>query len=853
VIHHNSGKTSASALKCAKFLLNTRPPRPDTPFWIISEQYYQACSVCWKEKLCDQHFLPPCNVDWPRIQWYRPQLQWPFIVPLKPDVYGNNWMLEFKSFGQGRAAMQARSIGGFWFSEQFPWELFIETLRGCRDYMFPGGQFAEFTPVDPELCIAIERQLDHPPHGWRFYRLNVDENRQNLAGEWYDSFFASVPDEMMATRKTGALATFEGVIYQSFNPQVHVVSTADRDPDKRAIALKPWLPGVFHHRGIDWGASMEHPFVCTWACVDGTGEWLTYDEYWCNQQDKTTFDHAVEVVARSCAWGWPEPTFFRQVDADQSLPMDSTGGRNAQAMKKLRRAFVDSVRARVKELLLTGAFRPPTGDRGLGVFGDSFADPSRPGEINAFNEWGITTSMASNAIFKGIDCMRALLKINPNSYRARHYFDKRCVKLIEETRKYRWSKKRPNLLWTTSLPKPTPLKKDDDTCFPAGQTVDTPRGPIPIERILPGDPVFSHLGIATVVKNWTIKESKLVAVHLADGRRFVCTPDHKIGVAGGGWVEAENSLGITVDCRKGEPCKSSARTQDLGNESKSFNTAASRGDDIPMPRGHQTERISEGSSVATASSRLFGCTSKFGSTTTARSHPAKRSTTRTKTQPITTSAISSLQRQCSTARFTNPTFDWHSKPLPSGTQAMMATIGMLSTAGGAGTTKNCEPKSASNAASSIAQGTLATENSVPTSARARPGVMHRSIWLNGPASIAELYSPSIGTKRRKLARVNVQPLCVGRIERLSEVAPVYNLATTDGSFFVNGVLVSNCDADRYCIYSVELRNGLRPSSTTSSRDPDQMRRDVPLDRMGNGYRVKSNDAMASGFFKPMGK
>jgi len=157
------------------------PPRPDTPFWIISEQYYQSCSVCWKEKLCDQQFLPPVNVDWDRIVWYKPDLGWPFYVPLKKDALGNNWMLEFKSFGQGRAAMQARSIGGFWFSEQFPWDLFIETLRGCRDYMFRGGQFAEFTPIDPELCVAIEKQLDNPPAGWTFYRLNVDENRKNLA------------------------------------------------------------------------------------------------------------------------------------------------------------------------------------------------------------------------------------------------------------------------------------------------------------------------------------------------------------------------------------------------------------------------------------------------------------------------------------------------------------------------------------------------------------------------------------------------------------------------------------------------------------------------------------------------
>jgi len=212
---------------------------------------------------------------------------------------------------------------------------------------------------------------------------------------------------MMATRKTGALATFEGTIYQSFNPQVHVVSDSDRDPTKREIAAKPWLPGTFHHRGIDWGASSEHPFVCTWACFDALGEWLTYDEYWCNQQDKTTFDHAVEVAARSCAWGWPEPDFFRQVDADQALPIDMTSGRSAAAMKKMRRAFVDSVRARHRELCVRVAYGLQPGRSGSGIYGESFADPSRPGEINAFNEWGIVTGMANNAIFKGIDMMRA--------------------------------------------------------------------------------------------------------------------------------------------------------------------------------------------------------------------------------------------------------------------------------------------------------------------------------------------------------------------------------------------------------------------------------------------------------------
>jgi molybdopterin/thiamine biosynthesis adenylyltransferase len=57
-------------------------------------------------------------------------------------------------------------------------------------------------------------------------------------------------------------------------------------------------------------------------------------------------------------------------------------------------------------------------------------------------------------------------------------------------------------------------------------------------------------------------------------------------------------------------------------------------------------------------------------------------------------------------------------------------------------------------------------------------------------------------ERRSFARMNVENLMVGSVEKLA-VSEVFNLATSDGTFFVNGVLVSNCDALRYLIYSRE--------------------------------------------------
>lgn len=351
-----AGTTVCSAFKTARFLLELQPPpRKNTPFWIISNTYDQTCGVCWSEKLHGMQFIPDCEVQWDKVRWLDKASGWPMRVPLKPwptDKGGHpnrNWMIEFKSYEQGRTALQARSIGGFWFSEQFPLELLVEVLRGTREYNYPGGCMAEFTPIDPTLCLWIERIQDKPPPGWKFYRCNTECNRPNLAEGWIEEFFAAVPDEMRETRMTGELASFEGVIYESFNKAIHVTGDEAFEFPNSAI----------HYRGLDWGFSAEHCFFCVWGYKDATGRWFIYDEYQNGQSSKTADDHAEVVYERSQLWEWPKPG-------------------------------VQDSRYR-----------------------DTFADPSRPDCLTTFQRHGIVTSMACNNVFEGIDHVRTLFKVHP--------------------------------------------------------------------------------------------------------------------------------------------------------------------------------------------------------------------------------------------------------------------------------------------------------------------------------------------------------------------------------------------------------------------------------------------------------
>lgn len=436
-----SGTTECASFKTAQFLLHQQPPpRKDTPFWIIAETYDQVMDVCWAEKLMGHGHIPECEVQWERVAWHSSKQDRPKNVPLKPwpEEFGGcptkNWRIEFKSYEQGRQAMQARSIGGFWFSEQFPLDIFLEVLRGCREYMFPGGQFAEFTPVDPVLSIWVEKAMEDQPPGWKFYRCNTALNVPNLEEGWYDQFFALVPDEMRATRETGALASFEGVIYPSFLPSLHVIDEHDL-----RIPI-----GTYHDMGSDWGASTEHPHATLFGCRDSIGSWLIYDEYWSNDQSKITKDHVEAIMEKCQRWGWPMQTYRIAVSQGST------------------RELKPSELPLPHEVIRERTRISPTRDA---LWGQNYGDPARPGEINEFSKRGIPTLMARNQVFAGIDEVRTVFKCHPETGEPGILISSRCKHLIEELRKYRWKKgRRPEsgTILNPQVATPTPLKRDDD-------------------------------------------------------------------------------------------------------------------------------------------------------------------------------------------------------------------------------------------------------------------------------------------------------------------------------------------------------------------------------------------------------
>lgn len=410
---NGAGSTTLGLMKAADFVLHQQaPPRANTPFWIIAESYEQVCEACWAEKLYGRGMIPESEIDRKNIAWLSSKDNWPKRVPLKPwpGRPGKNWLLEFKSYKQGRAQMQARAIGGFLFVEQFPWGILEEVLRGSREYEFPGSKLAEFTPVDPERSIELQEMIedDDLPPGWAVYWANTEcaVEAGQVSQQWFDEFFGMLPDDIKPVRCRGEFGRFEGQIYQEWDPKRHCVGDDEMTfPD-----------GVQFRRTIDWGSGPENPFCCLWLYRNVDGQWYVFDEYYSADQSRTTADHLEQVVRQSERWDW---------------------------------------------------------DDGEPWFGTTYADPSDPDNIRVASKLSeykpdvgsLSISAANNSVREGIEHVKYLLKSDPKlKGQCRLYVHKqRCPNLVREMRGYRWEQGSD----TGKNPRDSsgkPLKKGDHAC-----------------------------------------------------------------------------------------------------------------------------------------------------------------------------------------------------------------------------------------------------------------------------------------------------------------------------------------------------------------------------------------------------
>ena len=353
------------------------------------------------------------------------------------------------------------------------------------------------------------------------------------------------------------------------------------------------------------------------------------------------------------------------------------------------------------------------------------------------------------------------------------------------------------------------LWADELACLATGTLVVGEYGQKPIERIEPGDRVWTRNGLECVLASGLSGVDDLYEVEFSNGQALTGNGKHPIWVEGEGFVP----LAALLPGDMLLPWDESSGTAGIGTRTP-------------------------GTAITATGVDSF-CIGRFGSEKSDRSPPVTRSTTATETAPTTGSRT------------------WNVCPA-----ANISTALILCVVGPSGRRKSdgeavSRPGSGANQrsapASSAARGSLqpgCVPASAPTSASrpiaATPG------WTTSPASVlpAGGSSPSAATAPSAAA-----PVFVLRVRKLGRRGPVYNL-TVEGTpeFFANGVLTHNSwryqEAWDQAMFGLRLGPDPKAVITTTPK-PRPILRDL-LDRPGlvisKGTTYENEENLAPEFF-----
>lgn len=153
----------------------------------------------------------------------------------------------------------------------------------------PRGQIAGATnPGTPAHYLyewffrrGLGRVIETETFDNRMLPPDVIARTKNFVGQFYDRFIR------------GRWIAMEGLVYEMFNPSVHVVD-ATLEGHKQHQIPREWL----RYMGIDFGHNA--PFVCLWAAEAPTGEVYVYREIY--MSNRIVDDHAKQMLELRQTW-----------------------------------------------------------------------------------------------------------------------------------------------------------------------------------------------------------------------------------------------------------------------------------------------------------------------------------------------------------------------------------------------------------------------------------------------------------------------------------------------------------------------------------------------------------------------
>lgn len=127
-------------------------------------------------------------------------------------------------------------------------------------------------PADPDALLS-------------WHRASTFDNRDHLNPVYFATLLATYKGKWREQELEGKFVSFEGLVYDVYDPSVHLVSRSD-------FHRESWWP-VW--RVIDFG--YKNPFVCQWWTRNPEGEYFRFKEIY--YTERRVSEHAAQIKAES--------------------------------------------------------------------------------------------------------------------------------------------------------------------------------------------------------------------------------------------------------------------------------------------------------------------------------------------------------------------------------------------------------------------------------------------------------------------------------------------------------------------------------------------------------------------------
>lgn len=236
-------------------------------------------------------------------------------------VSGEDSVIQFNSYDQGRTKWQADTVDGVWMDEEPPMSIYSEALTRTNATL--GMVFVTFTPL-MGMSDVVRRFLLDKPDGTTVISMTVHDV-EHYTSEERERIIASYPEHERDARTKGIPSMGSGRVFP----------LADE-----AVAIQPFAIPAHWPRivGIDFG--IDHPTAAVWLAWDRDTDTLYVTDTY-RVKDNAIVQHAASVRTRG-NWipvAWPHDGLQRDKGSGQQLAAQYKA--QGLAMLKDRATFED--------------------------------------------------------------------------------------------------------------------------------------------------------------------------------------------------------------------------------------------------------------------------------------------------------------------------------------------------------------------------------------------------------------------------------------------------------------------------------------------------------------------------------